>query len=238
MKASIIIPSYNEIENLPILINEINQNLKSYSNYEIIIVDDCSNDNTKVFFEDNKFTNLKYKKNNINIGQSFSIIEGVKIAQYNIIITLDADLQNNPKDILKLFKAYQNNIDVKLIGGIRKNRKDSFFKILSSKVANFVRNFILKDECTDTGCSLKIFDKKIFLQFPKFNGIHRFLPALFKGFGYSTMFVNVDHRPRINGISKYGTINRMLKGIKDLIKVALIIKKFKRNNVELFSKFK
>ena len=116
-----------------------------------------------------------------------------------------------------------------MVGGIRFRRKDNLIKIFSSKVANSIRSKILKDNCPDTGCSLKVFDKHVFMQFPFFNGIHRFLPALFKGFGKQTYFINVDHRFRIHGHSKYGTFLRLFRGIKDLIRVAIILKKFKRN---------
>ena len=98
-------------------------------------------------------------------------------------------------------------------------------QFLSSKFANSIRSKILKDDCLDTGCSLKVFDKNIFLNFPYFNGIHRFLPALFKGYGYKTYFINVDHRPRKKGKSNYGTIDRLYRGIIDIIKVRKIIKK-------------
>ena len=118
---------------------------------------------------------------------------------------------------------YFQNKSVKMVGGIRKNRKDSSIKILSSKIANYIRMKILNDNCQDTGCSLKIFDKKIFLKFPYFNGIHRFIPALFSGQGYETAFINVSHRARTTGISKYGTIDRLFKGILDVYKVKKII---------------
>ena len=132
-------------------------------------------------------------------------------------------MQNNPSDIPKMLSIfYQDNY--KLVGGIRKNRKDNFFKIFSSYAANFIRRLILKDDCNDTGCSLKIFDREIFLMFPFFDGIHRFLPALFKGFGYKTVFIEVNHRKRHKGISKYGTISRLLWGIRDIYKVLKILK--------------
>ena len=111
------------------------------------------------------------------------------------------------------------------MGGIRKMRKDSIIKKLSSKFANKIRKYILDDDCDDTGCSLKVFDKEIFLSFIFFDGIHRFLPALFKGYGYMTRFVNVNHRPREYGFSKYGTTKRLIKGIKDLYMVYKDLKK-------------
>ena len=119
---------------------------------------------------------------------------------------------------------FNDNQDVKLIGGIRRNRKDNFTKIISSKIANFIRSRILRDECEDTGCALKVFDKTIFLSFPFFNGVHRFLPALFKGYGHKTLFVDVNHRKRNHGRSKYGTMNRLFAGIRDILKVNKILK--------------
>jgi len=126
---------------------------------------------------------------------------------------------------------YFGNGDVNLVGGIRKNRKDKIMKIFSSKFANYIRKFILKDDCVDTGCSLKIFDKEIFLKFPYFNGMHRFLPALFKGYGSSCIFTNVNHRQRVKGESKYGTFDRLLRGIIDLIRVKKILMSYNKKNV-------
>jgi len=230
MSVSIVIPAYNEKDNLPILINEINKNLVNQIEYEIIIVDDCSNDSTKSIILEGNFKKCIYLRNEKNIGQSYSIIKGIKNSKFDIIITLDADLQNNPIDILKLYKIYISDKKIKLVGGIRNKRKDKYIKTISSKIANSIRKFLLNDNCNDTGCSLKVFDKNIFLTFPKFNGIHRFLPALYKGFNYDTIFVNVDHRSRIHGVSKYGTIDRMFKGIRDLIKVKLIINSKNKND--------
>ena len=140
---------------------------------------------------------------------------------------MDGDLQNNPKDIHRLLEVY-NNKKFDLIGGLRLKRKDSFIKIISSKIANKFRSYILNDGCIDTGCSLKVFKKNHFLKLPYFDGIHRFLPALFRGFGYNTHFIPVDHRHRASGISKYGTFLRLFKGIRDLIKVKLIINRYKK----------
>ena len=119
---------------------------------------------------------------------------------------------------------YLSNKETKLVGGIRIKRKDNLIKKISSKIANNVRSKILKDNCQDTGCSLKVFDKEIFILFPYFDWIHRFLPALFTGYGYKTLFINVNHRKRKFGISKYGTMNRLFKGIRDIIRVKKIIR--------------
>ena len=228
---SIVIPVFNEEKNIEKLIKEINLNLSEFDNFEIIIVDDGSTDKSSLIIKDfKKNFPIKLFENKKNLGQSYSIAIGIKKSRYKTIITLDGDGQNNPKDIPILIKKYFSSEDIYLIGGIRKKRRDRKIKIFSSIIANKVRSFILNDNCTDTGCSLKIFDRKTFLQFPFFDGIHRFLPALFKGYGRKTYFMDVDHRPRKYGVSKYGTMKRLFKGIRDLIKVVIILKKIKRNN--------
>lgn len=226
---SIVIPIFNEQDNIKPLLDEIIFNLKIYD-YEVVIVDDGSSDNSQSIL--NAFVNYKnfcLLKNKTNLGQSFSLVKGIKSCSYETIVTIDGDGQNNPKDIKNILESYFSNQDLKLVGGIRTNRKDNIVKVFSSKIANFFRSKILKDNCLDTGCSLKVFDKKIFLSFPYFNGIHRFLPALFKGYGYKTFFIPVDHRIRKSGKSKYGTFNRLINGIIDIVRVILIIRKNKKN---------
>ncbi len=228
---SIIIPIYNEKENVFKLIDEINKFLKNKKYlFEIIIVNDFSNDLSKSDFDNlNKISKVKLINNSKNLGQSLSIYQGIINSKYSTIVTLDGDGQNNPKDILNLLEIYNLN-NYKLVGGIRNKRKDNLIKILSSKIANFIRSLILNDNCKDTGCSLKVFDKEVFLEFPVFDGMHRFLPALFKGYGNKTFFVSVDHRARIYGLSKYGTLDRLIKGVKDIIKVKKIIIKHNNKN--------
>ena len=222
---SIVIPIFNEAKNINFLLKEINECLVYLKTYEIILVNDSSTDDTTEVINKINNKNIKIITNDENKGQSFSICEGIKNSSYETIITIDGDGQNDPADIPKLYNFYTQNNDIKLVGGIRKNRKDSLTKITSSKIANYIRSKILRDGCKDTGCSLKIFNKKIFLSFPFFNGIHRFLPALYRGNGYKTAFLDVNHRKRIYGSSKYGTMNRLFAGIRDILKVKKILKK-------------
>jgi len=228
MNFSIIIPLYNEEKNIDNLIKEIFLSLNKYeNNFEIILVNDASTDSTLniIEFLKKKYSPRIYLINNIkNIGQSFSIIKGVNMSNFETIVTIDGDGQNNPKDISLLLKKYNSSHEITLVGGIRKNRKDNFFKKLSSRLANKVRKFILNDDCIDTGCSLKVFKKSIFIKFPKFKGLHRFLPALFKGYGGKTIFLEVHHRERKYGNSNYGTVGRLINGIADIVRVFLIIK--------------
>lgn len=221
---SIVIPLYNEEENIIPLINEIFLALKEYDSYEIILVDDFSNDQTLKLISNKNNKLLKILQNKKRKGQSYSIYKGVKTSQFDTIITLDGDGQNNPKDIPKLLNIFNQNHKIELVGGLRVKRKDNLIKVISSKIANKIRLIILKDKCKDTGCSLKVFNKNVFLSFQYFDGMHRFLPALFNGFGYETFFIDVEHRPRLHGKSKYGTLLRLIAGIKDIIKVKKMIK--------------
>lgn len=229
---SIIIPLFNEEDNIKILIKDLVDSIQNNFIFQLIFIDDGSTDNSKKVLNEIKSQNkfdVKIIHLNENRGQSFAIKTGIENAKYDDIVTIDADLQNNPADIIKLANFYFKNMDkYSLVGGIRKKRKDSLVKIYSSKIANKVRKIILNDNCDDTGCSLKVFKKNIFLSFPFFNGIHRFLPAMFKGYGYNTFFLGVDHRYRIYGVSKYGVSNRLFRGIRDIIKVKIILSK--KNN--------
>ena len=221
---SIGIPLYFvEVYILP-LINEIFLALLEFVSYEIILVDDFSNDQTLKLISNKNNKIIKILQNKKRKGQSYSIYKGVKTSQFDTIITLDGDGQNNPKDIPKLLNIFNQNHKIELVGGLRVKRKDNLIKVISSKIANKIRLIILKDKCKDTGCSLKVFNKNVFLSFQYFDGMHRFLPALFNGFGYETFFIDVEHRPRLHGKSKYGTLLRLIAGIKDIIKVKKMIK--------------
>ena len=228
---SIVIPIFNEAENIKDLTKEIFSNLHSHYNFELILVNDCSTDNTKEIISLlKKKYSLKIINNKTNLGQSYSLFNGIKNSTFDTIVTLDGDLQNNPKDIPKLLNLYFSDKSINLVGGIRLKRQDSKIKIFSSKIANKIRSAILNDNCNDTGCALKVFSNKVFLEFPFFDGIHRFLPALFKGFGNKTIFIGVDHRSRNFGSSNYGTLDRLFRGIRDIIKVLMIIKNNKKKN--------
>tara|TARA_B100000575_G_C22873255_1_gene509360 strand:+ start:52 stop:753 length:702 start_codon:yes stop_codon:yes gene_type:complete len=233
MSFSLIIPLFNEEKNIQFLLNEF-LDIKSLLNedFEIILIDDFSTDNTLEvinLIKTHNSENIKIIKNKKNLGQSRSLLNGVKNSNYDTIVTIDGDGQNNPSDIPQLIKIYRSMPDVYLVGGLRLKRKDNLIKRISSKIANKVRTFILKDDCIDTGCSLKVFDKHTFNTLPFFDGIHRFLPALYKGFGKKTFFVPVDHRPRLYGKSNYGTVKRFYRGIIDIIRVIFILKNKKND---------
>ena len=232
MKISLVIPIFNEELNIEILFKEIVEK-KIYTRLDqIIYVDDYSSDSSLTILKKLEIDNKKVKilSHIKNQGQSMCLLTAARFMDGDIMITIDGDGQNNPGDINILLDKYLNDTSLSLVGGIRKKRKDNFIKIISSRLANNFRMLILRDDCPDTGCSLKVFDKNVFLSFPFFNGIHRFLPALFKGYNKKTFFMKVDHRYRLYGLSKYGTFDRLISGLKDLIRVAKIIRKFKSDH--------
>jgi len=221
---SVVVPVHNEVENIEPLIAEIMATLEGVERYEIIYINDCSRDSTleRLTSLDQKFKVLRVLTHQKRSGQSAAIRTGVKAARGDLIATLDGDGQNDPEDIPKLLKAYREQAvaDARiLIAGFRARRQDSFIKRLSSKIANGIRSSLLGDATPDTGCGLKIFRREDFLDLPGFDHMHRFLPALMIRNGGQVISVEVSHRPRERGKSKYGTLDRLWVGITDLIGV-------------------
>ena len=226
IELSIIIPVYNERDNVKQLFSEI-QSVLSNENYrfEVIFVDDGSQDGTRDVLSDlsSQFDTLKVVYHKSNFGQSAALLSGAKKSQFDILVTMDGDGQNDPADIPRLYRElYAPNI---VVLGNRKKRDDSYLKRVSSRIGNGIRKRLLNDECPDTGCSLKMFSKDAFLSLPHFNHMHRFLPALFKRAGYKIVNIKVNHRPRLHGISKYGVLNRLFVGIHDLIGMRWLLKR-------------
>ena len=224
---SLVIPVFNEEKNICKLLDDILIILKDFL-FEIIVVDDGSAGKTiEAILNKNYQKNVKIISLNKNYGQSYALYEGVKKSKYENIITIDGDNQNDPRDILKLISYYKPNKNINLVSGVRQKRVDSISKVVSSKIANYIRSKYLGDHCPDTGCSLKIFSKNIFLKIDYFNGIHRFIPSFFEQFGINCKYIPVNHRKRYYGKSNYNNFSRMLQGISDLQKVKKILKQIK-----------
>ena len=224
---SVVVPVRNESGNLANLISEINAALQHIT-HEIIYVDDGSLDNTYMELERLKaqYPQLNIVRHAHSCGQSTAVRTGVKTAQYAWIATLDGDGQNDPADILKLMAAITD--DVELAGGNRRaSRRDTWIKRFSSVVANTVRAKMLNDDTPDTGCGLKLFKRDAFLDLPYFDHMHRFLPALIKRRGGKIVSVPVTHRNRAYGQSNYGTLDRLVVGLVDLLGVAWLQRRAK-----------
>jgi len=224
---SIIIPVLNEEKNIGELINEIIVALHKKIKYEIVIVDDGSSDGTVKSIKDKikKYSFIKLISHKKNYGQSQSLRTGIMHSKYDYIVTLDGDGQNDPINILDLISHYKNNTPFFLVIGNRKKRNDNIARIAASRAAFFIRKLLLNDNIPDTGCALKVFQKKDFLLIPFFNHLHRFLPFLFITMGGKVISIYVNHRERKSGISKYSNFQRALVGIYDLFGVIWLRKR-------------
>ena len=224
MDISIVIPVYNEEESIGELINEITQALASKYKHEIIVVDDGSVDKTVGVLSKIKqeLPTLRIIKHLQNSGQSTAIRTGVQYAKSAWITTLDGDGQNDPADIPNLYNELINNQDADpwlVVAGYRKKRKDTWLKRISSKYANGIRDRLLRDGTPDTCCGLKVFSRDSFLALPYFDHMHRYIPALFQRQGGKMVSIEVNHRHRTQGMSKYGFHNRLWVGIVDILGV-------------------
>ncbi len=216
---SIVVPAYNEVENIPILVGEIEKALgPTGKSFEIVIVEDGSTDGTREVVE-----RLAAEKAHIspvyfdgNYGQSSGFDAGFKHARGNVIVTIDADLQNDPADIPTLLSKL-DEYDAAV--GWRAERKDTWTKKLTSRFANRIRNWATGETIHDTGCSLKAFRREALRDVKLYTGMHRFLPTLVKIEGGTVTEVKVNHRPRRFGKSKYSIFNRFLKPTMDLLAV-------------------
>ncbi len=220
---SVVVPVHDEAGNIESLIREIHQALEGLLEYEVIYVDDGSRDQTlnELRRLRPEFPRLVIIRHRDACGQSTAIWSGVKAARGDWIATLDGDGQNDPADIPRLWRARENLGEAAacLFAGYRRQRRDTWLKRLSSRVANGVRAYLLKDGTPDTGCGLKLFPRHFFLGLPYFDHMHRFMPALFLRHGGQVRSVEVNHRPRAKGRSKYGLGNRLWVGIVDLFGV-------------------
>lgn len=223
---SVVIPAYNEAANLPLLIAETDQALSALDiDFEIVVVDDASVDGTDAVLQGltSRFPRLVALRAPRNQGQSAAICRGVLAARCEWIATLDGDGQNVPGDLVRLVHSLESASlpdRVGMLAGERVKRNDTLLKRISSRVANAVRARVLGDGIRDTGCGIKLFRRSLFLNFPYFDHMHRFLPALVRMHGMDVISTPVRHRARQHGESKYGLLDRLICGIPDLIGVA------------------
>ena len=232
---SVVVPVFNERDNIPPLLAEIAAALRGKLDFEIVYVDDDSSDDSVAVLAAEKpnYPELRIVRHLSRSGQSTAVWNGVRAARSPWIATLDGDGQNDPADIPKLLAARDEAPeDVRLLAGWRTTRRDSFNKRISSKIANAVRSRMLKDDTPDTGCGLKLFEREVFLRLPYFDHMHRYLPALVKRAGFQSRSVPVGHRPRTAGSSKYGMLDRLWVGVADLRGVAWLMRRAKVTRVE------
>ena len=223
---SVVIPVYDEEENLPVLAAELRAALGGLGrSYEILYVDDGSTDGSpgvlrRLAEEDPAVRVIRQRR---NAGQSAALDAGFRFARGTIVVTLDADLQNDPADIPRLLEI-MDVFDV--VSGVRTHRQDTWVRKVSSRIANRVRNRLTRDSVTDVGCTLRACRTEYLRRIPMFTGMHRFLPTLLKMAGARTTEIPVNHRPRLHGQPKYTIGNRLWRALADLFAVRWMQKRW------------
>src|SRR5262249_6574848 len=226
-----VVPAYNEVESLPVLVTELRAALAaSGRTWEMVLVDDGSSDGTadRMRAEALSEPRIRVLRLEKNAGQSAALAAGLAAARGDVVVTMDADLQNDPADIGALLAALEH---ADVVSGVRANRQDSWIRLVSSRIANATRRAVLGDSITDIGCSLKAYRREVLEGLPMFVGVHRFLPALASFRGARVVEVPVRHRARTLGTSKYGMGNRLWRGIHDLVGVSWLKKRLVRYRV-------
>jgi dolichol-phosphate mannosyltransferase len=226
---SVVVPVKDEAENVQPLAREIAAVVAADSS-EIIFVDDGSRDETAARLQALKpeLSNLRVLQHLQNAGQSRAIRTGIRAALGAVVVTLDGDGQNDPADIPKLVAMLSRGTDrLALVSGVRVARQDKLSRRLASRLANAIRDALLRDGAADTGCGLKAFRREAFLALPYFDNVHRYLIALMVREGFEVQFIEVGHRPRLRGVSKYTNLNRLVVGIIDLFGVRWLQRRYK-----------
>ncbi len=219
IEISVVVPVYNEEENLPILVPKLVEVLEQIKTpYELIFVDDGSEDRSRKILKEfsSKYPFLRIIGLKENRGLSTALIAGIRETKGEKIVTLDSDLQNDPEDIPKLL-AYLDRYD--MATGWRRKREDPWLKRISSKIANSIRNRLSGEEIKDSACTLRAFKKECIRDIKVFNGMHRFFSTLVKMEGFKIIEVPVSHHPRKYGKSKYNIRNRAFRSFVDLLAI-------------------
>lgn len=218
---SVVFPVYNEEENVPILLAQIAAALEGRGwTYEIVAVDDGSTDRSLEVLRQSRtqYPTLRVLPLEKNSGQTAALDAAWRAARGRLVVSLDADLQNDPADIPAMVESLEKS-GADMVIGVRVNRQDTWSRRMQSRIGNGVRNWITGDRITDTGCSLKLVKREAIDQVHLFTGMHRFLPTLVRFAGYRVIEMPVNHRPRQFGQSKYGAMNRAFRGLADCFAV-------------------
>ena len=226
---SVIVPVCDEAGAIASLLQEILDKVGAAYRVEVVVVDDGSRDGTDEIVADlaGKDPRITLIRHAARSGKSAALRTGAMASTSLWMATIDGDGENDPADVVAM--AAQINPTkvgrVGLVAGIRRRRTAGVRRLIASRIGNGVRRFLLRDDCPDTACGLKVLPRPLFLAFPYFDSVHRYLPALTKRYGYDTVHVSVDDRPRMAGQSKYTNIGRALVGIVDLLGVVWLLRR-------------
>ncbi|KCZ92270.1 glycosyltransferase family 2 protein [Hyphomonas johnsonii] len=229
LEFSIVVPVHNEAGNVQALVEEIARAHDGRA-YEMVFVDDASTDDTRAVLADLKtrFPMLRVLGHRKNAGQSRAIRSGIIAARAPVVGTIDGDGQNDPADLPDLYRQLVRAdapAELKMVMGRRASRKDTAWKRFGSRFANNIRQWMLKDDCDDTGCGTKVMNRDAYLALPYFDHMHRYMPAMMKAEGYKVEFRDVNHRPRGAGTSSYTNFGRLNDAFSDLRGVMWLIRR-------------
>lgn len=222
---SVIIPIFNEQENIKPLTSEIATVMQGAGlSYEIILIDDASSDDSAETIKTLSDEHVHGVFHHINSGQSAAIATGFKAAKGQWLATLDGDNQNDPTDLPAMLQlAIREQVDC--VTGVRTRRQDQWLRKFSSRIANGFRDWVTGDKVSDSGCGVRVVKSEAVQELPIFNGLHRFIPTLLRGQGFTVLEYSVNHRQRLHGESKYGVHNRLWRGIVDCFGVRWYLKR-------------
>lgn len=218
LRFSLVVPIYNEEENVQNLLAEVDEVLRAHGPFEAVLVDDGSKDKSLERMREWKQAQgahwLRIVTLVKNSGQSAAVMAGVEQARADVVTTMDGDMQNDPRDLPAMVaRVLAGECDA--VVGVRRKRRDTWTRRMSSKIGNGVRNWLTGDRVTDAACGIKAIRREFWLRAPKFVGMHRFMATLVKYLGGTVVEVDVNHRPRAAGTAKYGIGNRIWKGLRD-----------------------
>jgi len=218
LRFSLVVPIYNEQENVQDLLREVEEVLVPHGPFEALLVDDGSRDESvqrmRAFKQERAADWLRIVTLRANSGQSAAVMAGVEQARGPLIATLDGDMQNDPRDIPSMLERIEKG-ECDAVVGVRAQRQDTFVRRMSSRIGNGVRNFLTGDKVKDAACGIKVIRSSYWLRVPRFVGMHRFMATLVRYLGGKVVEQDVNHRERHAGTAKYGIGNRMWKGLRD-----------------------
>ncbi len=234
-KFSVVVPIYNEEENVQRLLAEIEEVLTPHGPFEAVLVDDGSRDASlarmRSFKEERRAGWLRIVALERNSGQSAAVMAGVEVARAAVVATLDGDMQNDPRDLPPMLARVAAG-ECDAVVGVRARRRDPFVRRASSRIGNAVRNWLTGDRVRDAACGIKVIRRDYWLRVPRFVGMHRFMATLVRYLGGVVVEQDVNHRPRAAGTAKYGIGNRALRGLRDCFAVRWLRSRVLRHRIE------
>lgn len=235
LRFSLVIPFYNEEHTIALVLDEVEGLASALGRFELLAVDDGSSDRSLECMQNWKREHgaawVRILECERNFGQSAAVMAGVEHARGPLILTMDGDMQNDPRDLIRILETLEAG-EYQGVVGIRTDRRDNILRRVSSRIGNGVRNLVTGDRIADAGCGIKGFEAEVFRRVPHFDGMHRFMATLARQDGARVVEIPVNHRPRAGGRANYGIGNRAFRGLVDCLAVCWMRKRVLRHVVK------